>query len=250
MRELARKLADSINPAALWSEDFMQRAPVEFQPGNYPFSLGLINVDKSHRIRVQLHQIGIGIAEPHLVKSLYSHLRTSGPKYAQLMGEGGAFDVWASGASQYLENSLKFLKTVVGGVKELNTKINFRDDVKPGLSRWFILTAWKDAMQNTNGHPWIEDSWYQPPENVSGANLWQLRCGAYIIALADGKDALAKYETLHKQLRAGFAERSMVKNIAADYNKLDEIARDVKQRLLEFNDEECLLGYCDLDKHE
>ena len=166
------------------------------------------------------------------------------------MGEGGAFDVWASGASQYLENSLKFLKTVVGGVKELNTKINFRDDVKPGLSRWFILTAWKDAMQNTNGHPWIEDSWYQPPENVSGANLWQLRCGAYIIALADGKDALAKYETLHKQLRAGFAGRSTVKNIAADYNKLDEIARDVKQRLLEFNDEECLLGYCDLDKHE
>ena len=54
MRELARRLANSINPAALWSEDFLQRVPVEFKPGKYSLSAGAITIDKSRRIGVQL----------------------------------------------------------------------------------------------------------------------------------------------------------------------------------------------------
>ena len=228
----------------------MQRAPVDFQPGSYPFSLGLISIDKSHRISVRLNQIATGIAEPHLVKALNSHLSTSGPKYSQLVGEGGAFDAWAIEASNYLEASLKFLKNIAVEVKESNIQINFSDVVQPGLTKWFIMTIWKDAIQNTDGRHWIEDSWYHPPESVSGTSFWQLRCGAFTIALANDKDALAKYETLHKQMRTRFAVKSTMKNIAADYNKLDGIGRDVKQRLSEFSDEERLPGYCDLDKHE
>ena len=193
---------------------------------------------------------GTGIAEPHLVQALYSHLSTSGSKYAQLVSEGGGLDGWASDAGQYVESLLKFLKVIAADVIELDSKINFHDEVEPGLTKWFMLTVWKDAIQNAAGHQWIEDSWYQPPDNVSGTRLWQLRCGAYIIALSNDKAALAKYETLHKQMRAKFAGKSTVKKISADYNKLDEIARSLKQRLLEFSDAECLPGYCELEKHE
>jgi integrase len=141
IRELARKLADSINPAALWSEDFLRREPVEFKPGKYSFSLGAITIDKSRRIGVQIHEPGTGIAEPHLVQALYSHLSTSGSKYAQLVSEGGGLDGWTSDAGQYVESLLEFLKVITTEVKELDAKINFHDEVEPGLTKWFMLTV-------------------------------------------------------------------------------------------------------------
>jgi hypothetical protein len=245
MRELTKALAEGIHLPSPWDEDLWRDFDVEFRPGKYSLSIGAVEIGEDKQIKVNYHDIGAGIAEPHLVKWLYGHLSTSGlSKFVELVGDNGKFSNLAGKAGQYSKALLEFLKLIADEVKDYKAKTNFRWEVKPGLTKWFILTAWNDVLQKAGGYPWIDDSWYKPHEIIPNTNLWQLRCGAYIIGIAKSRKTLKTYENWHKKLRA--AEHQSAKDIQAKSQELSNIAQDIRQLLQEFSDIEHLPGRCEL----
>lgn len=99
---------------------------------------------------------------------------------------------------------------------------------------------------NASGNSWIDDTWYKPHENITGMNLWQLRCGAYVIGKAESKETLTYYEKWHKELRTRYARNKIARDITSKYQKLNETAQEIGQRLQEFSDMEHLPGKCEL----
>ena len=247
MRELARKLADRVNVPSLWDKDLLRDIPAEFKAGKYSLILGLIEIDKGKRVKVKCNDIGTGIAETHLVNALFSHLNTSGiSKFAELVGNKSKLDNLRGQVEQYYIALLTLLNLITGDVEAYQTKVNFDDEIKPGFTKWFALTSWIDALQNAGGLPWIEESWYSPPESIPGTNLLQLRCGSYIIASAESKETLSTYENWHKEIRLQYSKNNLTQDIAIKYQRLNESAQDIKQRLQEFSDVEHLPGHCGL----
>ncbi len=113
-------------------------------------------------------------------------------------------------------------------------------------TRWFVLTAWMDALHATAGHVWITDSWYVVCELMNTSGLLELRCGAYVICVTDDPNVLARYETCHKRLRLRYANRELTKAITAQYAELRNAEQDINDRLQEFCDTNHLPGHCDL----
>lgn len=64
-----------------------------------------------------------------------------------------------------------FLKLMADEVKGYRAKVSFHDEAKPGITKWFIVTAWNDALQKATGYSWIDDSWYKPHESIPNINL-------------------------------------------------------------------------------
>ena len=247
MRELAKALAGGISLPSLWDKDLWRDLPLEFQSGKYSLSVGVVEIDKDKQIKVNYYDIGAGNAVPHLVKGLYSHLSTSGlSKFTELVGDKGKLDNLVDEAGQYSQALLKFLKLITDEVKEYRAKVFFHDEANPGLTRWFIVIAWNDALQKAGGYSWIDDSWYHPPESIPDASLWQLRCGGYGIAIARSKKRLKTYENWHKKLRVKYANHQSAKDIVAKSQELSNIAQDIRQRLQEFSDMQRLPGHCEL----
>lgn len=247
MRKLAKALAEGIQLPSTWDKDLWEDIPVEFQAGKYSLSLGAIKIDEAGQIIVKYPNIGLGIAETHLLRALFSHLSTSGlPKFTELMGDNGKLSSLSDKAGQYSQALLMFLKLIAEEVKGYRTKVNFHDELKPGLTKWFITIVWNDAIQKAGGHSWVDDSWYKPHESVTGTNLWQQRCGAYAMGIAKSKRMLKTYENWHKMLRAKYAEHDSAKDIHAKSQELSEIAQNISQLLREFSDIECLPGKCEL----
>jgi site-specific recombinase XerD len=247
MRELAKALAGRISLPSPWDKDLWRDLPVEFQPGKYYLPVGAVEIGEDKQIKVNYYDIGAGIAEPHLVKGLLSHLSTSGSsKFMELVGGKGKLDDWVGAVGQYSEAVLKFLMLITDEVKGYRAKVFSHDEAKPGLAKSFIATAWKDAILKATGYSWITDSWYKPHESIPGTNLWQLRCGAYIIGIAESKKTLKTYENWHKKLRVKYAKNKLAQDIAAKYQKLNDTAQDIGQRLQEFSDMRRLPGHCEL----
>jgi site-specific recombinase XerD len=247
MRELAKALAGRISLPSPWDKDLWRDLPVEFQPGKYYLPIGAVEIGEDKQIKVNYYDVSTNFAEPHLVKGLLSHLSTSASsRFAELVGGKGKLDNWVGAVGQYSEAVLKFLKLITDEVEGYRVKVNFHDEEKPGLTKWFIVTAWRDAILKATGYPWIHDSWYHPPESISGTSLWQLRCGAYIIGIAESKKTLKTYENWHKKLRVKYAKNKLAQDIAAKYQKLNDTAQDIGQRLQEFSDMRRLPGHCEL----
>jgi len=247
MRELAKTLAEGICLPSPWDRGLWRDIPIEFKPGEYSLSLGAVEIDKGIKIKVKYHALGSGIAEPYLAKALFSHLSTSSlPKFTELVGGKGKLNNLVSKAGQYSQALLLFLKLIADEVRGYRAKVNFRDEVKPGLTKWFIMTAWNDAIQKAGGYSWIDDSWYKPHESISGTNLWQLRCGAYGIGIAKSNGALRTYENWHKNLRVKYASHQSAKDIHIKSQELEVIAQEIRQLLEEFSDTERLPGRCKL----
>jgi hypothetical protein len=141
---------------------------------------------------------------------------------------------------------MTFLKLITDEVKGYRAKVSFHDEVKPGLTKWFIIIAWNDAIERATSHSWIDDSWYKPHESIPNTNLWQLKCGAYSIGIARSERTLKMYENWHKKLRAKYAEHPLAKDIAAGSQELSNIAHDIQQLLQEFSDMQHLPGHCEL----
>lgn len=251
MRELARALAERVNlPSLLHDKDLWNGMPLDFQPGKYSLSTGEVEIDKDGQIKVNWGDLTAGIAEPHLVKGLLSHLSTPPlPRFTELVGDKGKFRQWEDEVGQYSEMLLTFLKLIAGEVKG-EAHLDFHNELKtPGLTRWFVLTAWYDAIEQAQGLPLIGYSRYEPHDSRAGGrdiDLWQLKRGANPIGMAKSERTLKKYENWHKQLRAKYAEHPMAKEIAAKDKELSDIVQDIKQRLHEFSDMERLPGHCDL----
>lgn len=232
MRELARALGGKISLPSLLSRDLLRGLPVEFQPGKYSLPIGVVEIGKDKQIKVNFYDIGAGIAAPHLVKGLYSHLSTTGlPKFAELVGDKGNLNDWVGGVGQYSEALLRFLKLIADEIKAYKARVSLHDEAKPGLTRWFLLTVWNDVIQKAAGYSWIDDSWYHPLDNIPDTSLWQLRCGSYGIGIARSKKTLKTYENWHKKLRVMYTDDPLVKEIAAKSKKLNGTAQEIRQLL-------------------
>jgi hypothetical protein len=177
---------------------------------------------------------------------LYSHLNTSGlARFTELAADQGKFNSLVTEIEQYSLGLLSFLKILADEVAEKGVKTYFQDEVKPGLTKSFLLLAWNDALQKAGGNAWIKDSWYELPVSIPGTGLYRLKCGAYFIGIASSKKTLQTYENWHKYLRDKFVADPLVKEIITRERKITDIVQDIRERLREFSDMETLPGRCD-----
>ncbi|MBI4187927.1 MAG: helix-turn-helix domain-containing protein [Chloroflexi bacterium] len=244
MRELAKTLAEGINLPSLEGNDLWKDLPLDFQPGKYSLPIGVVEIAENGHMKVSYYDIGVGNAQPHLVKGLFSHLSTSGlSKFAELAGAKSKLDDWVGAVGQYSEALMTFLKLIADEVKGYRAKVSFNDDLKPGLTKWFIATAWYDAIQKASGYPLID---YKPQESIPGRNLLKLSRGVYPIGIHKSDKTLETYEDWHKKLRLKYVNDPLVQDIDAKSKTLNYIAQDIRQRLQEFSDMQHLLGHCEL----
>jgi site-specific recombinase XerD len=247
MRELAKATAVGIRLPSPWDKVLWRDLPVEFKPGKYYLPIGAVEIGEDKQIKVNYYDIGAAIAEAHLVKGLFSHLSTSGSsKFMELVGDKGKLSDLVFKAGQYSQALLNFLKLITDEVKGYRAQLDFHDEAKPGLTKWFIISAWNDAIQKAGGYSWIDNSWYKPYESVPGTNLWKLNCGAYAIGIAKSEKTLKTCENWHKKLRLKYEKDPLAKGIAVKDQELGIIAQYVKQRLQEFSDMQQVPGHCEL----
>jgi len=246
MRKLAKELAEKIKFPSFWDKDLWGNLPVEFKPGKYSLSIGVVEIDEDNQIEVNYHEIGPGIAEPHLLKGLYSHLSTSGLyRFVELVGDKGKLDNLKVELGQYSQMLLTFLKLIADDVKGYRAEVIFHDKAKPGLTKCFILTVWHDAFQKAGGYSWVDNLLYKK-ESLPGTGLWKLSRSAYNIGMAKSEKTLKTYENWHKKLKLKYAGHPLAKDIHAKDQELSIIAQDIRQRLQEFSDVERLPGHCEL----
>lgn len=185
MREVAKVMIERISLPSHLNKDLWRDLPVEFKPGNYYLPIGAVEIGNNNQIKVTYPDIRNGVAEPHLVEGLFSHLTTSGlTRFTEVAGDDGDINTLVTIAGQYSQELLLFLKLIADEVKGSREKLLFHDEQKPGLTKDFITTIWSDAIQKAEGHSWIDKSWYKPPERVAGTKLLQQKCGAFIIIIA------------------------------------------------------------------
>jgi hypothetical protein len=247
MRELAKTLAKEIKTPTFWDTDLWRDLPVEFKRGKYSLPIGEIKISQDRQIKVTYPDIGAGVAEPHLLRGLFSHLRSSGSRrFAELVDEPGLLHSLAVEIEQYSQALLMFLKLLMDDVKGRKAKVNFHDEPEPGLMKWFVITAWYCILWDAFGHGAIDDSLYRPHESIQGADLWQLRFGAYVIGVARSEQTLETYKNWHKELRIRYAKHPLVRDVADRCKRLDETVQNITQRLKEFSDMQNLPGHCHL----
>jgi hypothetical protein len=247
IRELAKTLARETKIPTFWDNDLWRDLPVEFKRGKYSLPIGEIEISRDRGIKVTYSDIGAGIAEPYLLKGLFSHLRSSGSRrFVELVDEEGQLHSLALEIEQYSQALLVFFRLLVDDVKGYEAKVNFHDEAKPGLMRWFIITAWYCVLWSAFGHGEIDDSLYRPHESIHGTGLWQLRFGAYAIGVARSEKTLETYKNWHKELRIRYAKHPLAKDVVRKYQRLGETVQDITQRLKEFSDMQNLPGHCHL----
>jgi hypothetical protein len=247
IRELAKTLARETRIPAFWDKDLWRDLPVKFKRGKYSLAIGEIEISQDRRIKVTYSDVGAGIAEPYLLRGLFSHLRSSGSRrFVELVDQGGLLHSLAVDIEQYSQALLMFLKLLMDDVKGYKAKVNFHDEAEPGLMRWFIITAWYCVLWSAFGHGAIDDSLYRPHESIKGTDLWQLRFGAYVIGVARSEETLETYKNWHKELRIRYAKHPLARDAAGKYQRLGETVQDIRQRLKEFSDMQNLPGHCHL----
>jgi hypothetical protein len=149
---------------------------------------------------------------------------------------------------QYSQAVLEFLKLIGDEVRGYGAPVNYHDEMRPGLTGWFIITVWKDAVDKTGGHAWIDESWYKY-EHILGTDLLKINCGGNTLGIARSEKTLKKYENWHKELRAKYTEHLSAKDINIQGQELNDIVLGTRQWLHEFSDIEPLPGICELYGH-
>jgi integrase len=247
IRTLAKATAEGIRLPSPWDKELWKDLPTEFRPGKYYLPIGEIEIMEDGRLKVKYSDIYAVIAAPHLVKGLFSHLSTSGSfKFTELAGDKGKLNILVCKAGQYSLALLKLLKLITDEVKGYGIKVNIDDEEKPGITKWFVVSIWNDAIQKAGGHSWIDNSWYKPYESAPVTNYWQLRGGGALIGVAKSKRTLNIYKSLHKKLRAKYAKHQLAEEIAVKDQELSNVVQEVKQRLHEFSDMQQIPGHCEL----
>jgi len=245
MRELADKLAQSIYLPSLFNSDLRNNLPVHFQPGKYCLSIGAVEISEDKQIKVNYRDPSANLAASRHVKWLYSHLRTSKfPEFTELVGGDGKLNSWMTAVGKYSEALIQFLKIIADTVTD-RVKVNFHEEVEPGLTKWFITTIWIDAVQQAGEHPWIDNLWYKPPDNIPNTSLWKQDCGLEHISIMKNKETLKAFEIWHKQLRHRYAMNPLASEIAIEGQEINDLAEEIRQRLQEFSDMQYLPGYCE-----
>ncbi len=248
IRRLARQLATTIRFPSINDKALMNAVPSEFKVGTYQTSLGTVHIGRN-RIHVSYPGFLTAMAAPHMVESLQSHLCTSGPRFDTLLGDHGQIEQWTTNAGHCSERFLTLFRLMMNEVETYGMNFSPGEERQAGLSRWFVLTAWLDALQTATGYPWIRESWYSlvsPSESNARSDLRQLRCGAYPIGNATREETLAEFERWHKELRCKYSQASFTKEAIACSRELDTAGQEIANRLFEFSDVKRLPGHCSL----
>ena len=246
MRALAGELAARIELPSLFNRELWDSLPLEFQPGKSCLSIGAVEVDEDGEIRVRYCDVDDYSATPRVLKGLYDHLESSGfSRFSELMGDKGEIASWVAAVGQYSEALMAFLKIVTDTIRGA-AKVNLHDEVKLGLTRWFIITVWIDAIQQAGDHTWIHNSWYRPPSKIPDTRLWKQDCGAYRIAIRRDEESLTHLLRLHKELRHRCASHPLARSAAIKGREIDNTSEGIRQRLYEFRDMASLPGHCEI----
>ena len=220
--------------------------PIDFQPGKYVLPIGAVEIDKNKKITVNYYDISADFAEPHLIKGLFSHLTTSGvPRFMEPAGDKGKLISFTGEAGKYSLALIDFLKLIADEVNGYKAKVNFHHETQPGLTRWFILSIWKDTIDKAGGHKWIDESWYKY-ERIHDVGLLKIDCGGDTLGIARSEKTLKIYENWHKELRIKYAAHPSAKNIFTKNQEISDIVQEIRQRLQEFSDMEQLPGHYEL----
>jgi integrase/recombinase XerD len=246
LRQVAQIVADTLDFPSPWdllrSGDF----DLEFRSGKYPLPLGMAVIDDHGQVKVSFHDIGTGVAEPHLIKGLWSHLATSAlSRYTELAGDDGKVRNLRVKSGEYSQAMLEFLKLITDEIRPQKVRLYLHAEEKPGLTRMFPITIWNDAIQKAEGHPWIHGLWYKH-QGITETGLSRLNCGGFTLGIAENENTLKNYEKLHKELRAKYARHPSVKGIYTKNLELSNLFQEVRQELKEFSDVENIPGHCDL----
>lgn len=251
VRELARTLSGRIVLPPLSDKQLWKDLPLPFTPGMVQLSIGNAVVDEDGSVRVNFACPGPGTGKPHLEKALYSHLLTSGRKrYSSLAGDDGMISAWADQAGEYLGAAMSLLAFVVKKSESRPVRICWKDltdisEAKPGLTKWFPITAWNDIVMKGDGHKWIDDgSWYTILEPRTG--LHELRCGAFTIAFAESVEALQTFQGWHRQLRSDSEVKEAAVMVKTKRLGVENGATQLKEYLEEFSEIRRIPGHCDL----
>jgi len=90
----------------------------------------------AEQLKVKYHDIISGIAAPHLIKGLFSHLSTSGSfKFQELAGDKGKINELRLKTGQYSQALLELIKIMTDEVIGYRTQVEFHNEVKPGITR-------------------------------------------------------------------------------------------------------------------
>jgi hypothetical protein len=247
MQDLAERLASSIKPPSLWKEEVWRDLPIDFKPGKHSLPFGSLEIIEGGELNVRCKGLVDELGEPYLSRALYSHLKSSGARFAGLVGETGLLEEWKQQIEEFLANALRFLEIIVEQTGKHGVVVHDNSETTPGLLKWFPLTIWHDAISQSNGHPWIDESWYKNHEPFPDLGLWQLGCGAYVIGIAEKEETLKEFKNWHKDLRRAFADNETAKMLSAKSQDLERIAQEIRRVLLEFSDTEEIRGNCELE---
>jgi len=244
LRALAKKLARGIKLPSLSNRELWDSLSLEFRPGKYCLSIGTVDIDEDGEIKVRYGDVGADFAAPCVVQQLHSHLESSGSaRLSELVGDEGMLANWVAAVGQYSEAIMAFLKTVTGVVKD-EAPVTLDDEAKPGLTKWFIITVWMDAIQQAGDRAWIHNSWYRPPSRIPNTSLWMQDCGVYRIAIARSERSLKTFRNWHKELRHHFAGDPLARRITVEGREIDKLSDEIEQRLSEFRVMASLPGHC------
>ncbi|MFC1947743.1 hypothetical protein ACFLXY_07485 [Chloroflexota bacterium] len=247
IQRLSQSLTNNLKLPSVMDKDLWRFLPLEFKPGTYYLPIGQLDVAEDGEIKVNLPEISAGIAEPHLVQALLNHLSTSGEsRFSGLAVEIGKLETLRMKSSHYSELMVSLYKALLDSFTGTGAPIHDSDDIKPGLTKYFFITAWVDVVLKTEGHIFIYDGWYKPPEVIPGTGLWKIKCGAFDIAIAEDTQTLATYETQHQNLRKRYLNSTLVKEISHLGLELEVLSSEIRQALLEFDDKSELPGLCQL----
>lgn len=243
IRDLARQLSEIIDLPSFRDKSLWDELPVEFRTGTYYLAIGKVEISDEGRLKVIYNDGTDSFAAPHLVDRLNNHFKTSDvPRFSELVGNEGRIHHLAIEIGKYSELLLIFLKAILNEVRTGEAMINFHDEPLPGLSKWFIITIWKDALEKACGRSWIDGSWYKLLESQTRAGLWELKCGGYTISLALDRDTLTIYQNWHSLLRVKFAKDQLAVKISAMHSELTTKVISIRQTIQEFIDSKYLPG--------
>jgi hypothetical protein len=241
-------MAEGLRLPVFWDRELWEVLPVNFEPGKYYLPIGAVEISEERQINVSSPEFGAGLAAPHLIRGLFSHLRTAdSEKFQELEGDKGKLFDLQFKANQYSEKGLELLKIMADEVTGYHLPVVCSDEEKNGLTKWFVILAWNDAIQKAiTNRGMISESWYRHSQTSSGSTLWKLNCGGKTIGYADDDEALKTFENWHKKLRIKYSTSQLGKNIAAKDLEATNLVQEVRGLLQEFSDMEPLPGHCEL----
>ena len=155
IRTLAVTLAQNTSVPSVTDKGLWRELPI-VEPGTFHLALGTTTLRTDGTLAVAYGRPRAG-ADPHLERSLEAHLGSSGmDRFSNLLRDGGTLSVWSDRVGHYSAATLDLLKLALNKISKTKLKAFVVVPTEPGLTKWFAITAWHDAMENARGHAWLD----------------------------------------------------------------------------------------------